>query len=127
MSFKRTAPAFRRCTNRQERPSFLELGRRRYLGDHGLRKTLGDVLVTHTFDLLEMTARGDSENVGAMVSRSQREATTVLRSLFGFQRYEPPPEEDAANAAAYADSYARRADAPSINRGAAAAAARLCL
>merc|ERR1712147_61130 len=27
-----------------------------------------------------------------MVSRSQREATTVLRSLFGFARYEPPPE-----------------------------------
>ena len=81
-----------------------------YLGEHGLRKTLGDVLVTHTFDLLEMTARGEAEGVNAMVSRSQREATTVLRSLFGFARYEPPPEDDAANAAAYSDSYVRRAD-----------------
>ena len=39
-------------------------------------------LVTHAYDLLEMTRKG--QDVGAMISRSQREATTVLNSLFGF-------------------------------------------
>ena len=65
-----------------------------YLNDHGLRASekMESVLVTHAFDLLELTARGGGAEERAMVSRSQREATTVLRSLFGFARYEPPPE-----------------------------------
>ena len=53
-----------------------------YLLENGLRAGLKDVLVTHAYDLLEMTRKG--QDVGAMISRSQREATTVLNSLFGF-------------------------------------------
>ena len=52
-----------------------------YLLENGLRAGLKDVLVTHAYDLLEMTRKG--QDVGAMISRSQREATTVLNSLFG--------------------------------------------
>eukprot|EP00629_Pelagomonadales_sp_RCC1024_P000378 CAMPEP_0119263544 /NCGR_PEP_ID=MMETSP1329-20130426/2912_1 /TAXON_ID=114041 /ORGANISM="Genus nov. species nov., Strain RCC1024" /LENGTH=529 /DNA_ID=CAMNT_0007263255 /DNA_START=203 /DNA_END=1789 /DNA_ORIENTATION=+ len=79
-----------------------------YLEEHKLRAGLGDVFVTHAFDLLEMTARGgaEAEGASAMASRSQREATTVLRSLFGFARYEPPPEPENPNAARYEDSRA---------------------
>merc|ERR1719305_1927797 len=55
-----------------------------YLLENGLRAGLKDVLVTHAYDLLEMTRKG--QDVGAMISRSQREATTVLNSLFGFSR-----------------------------------------
>lgn len=72
-----------------------------YLLTNGLRAGLKDVLVTHAYDLLEMTRKG--QDVGAMITRSQREATTVLNSLFGFSRYEPPPES--ANSATYVDSY----------------------
>ena len=77
-----------------------------YLLENGLRAGLKDVLVTHAYDLLEMTRKG--QDVGAMISRSQREATTVLNSLFGFSRYEPPP--DSANTANYVDSYVVRGD-----------------
>ena len=40
--------------------------------------------MTHAYDLLEMTRKG--QDVGAMISRSQSKATTVLNSLFGFSR-----------------------------------------
>ncbi|KAH8075566.1 hypothetical protein JL721_1580 [Aureococcus anophagefferens] len=53
-----------------------------YLNDHGLRasENMGSVLVTHAFDLLELTARGGGAEERAMVSRSQREATTSNRT-----------------------------------------------